>query len=432
MMDLGDLAQKWIQEARVHASAPTGAYTDLIFSFGMARLGEHDASKELLARAGAVLTKLPEGTWYEKQDKETHTFLLRAYGWRIGQALEGKPHQGPLPADQVEAMGQLDRMPRYLVDRLRQHSRILEPASGVDPYAVWGARISGLGKGLNELREMTDARKTAEGVDRLLAGVPGQSKGTKESLEIRARILQVALDLAPSISEEFGRTMLRLIQEILDALPEARDHQTLSVQAALVGRALSVATVYKIGEVVQSFAAWVRKALQSARTEQKPFAVQWLAGPCIFGFAALGMRVALEQFLIDLERALQVGEEVNALANHPAYRRSRLRALLDVAAGWYDVGQDQKAEPAVEAARTLLFKNELAVREQTDLACAYARTVGYAPAAIAQGRLEELFSRLEGVRDIHTTNSHYSLSHLDVIEAVVLAAVHNAPRSIVA
>jgi hypothetical protein len=51
------------------------------------------------------------------------------------------------------------------------------------------------------------------------------------------------------------------------------------------------------------------------------------------------------------------------------------------------------------------------------------RTLGQAPAERALGRYEELFRQLGGVLDAFTTNSHYSLSRLDVVEALVLALV---------
>jgi hypothetical protein len=426
LRQLCDRAREWVKRTSIVNLTPTNAYGDLTFAFWLASLGENNDSGQLMERARAALVQSKD---------EVHDFLSRAYTYRISQAREGKPHRGPLPLDLLQILARLDRMPRYNVDRLRQHSRILEPDGGVDPYSVWGARISKLDKTLCELREMTDGREMAQRVDRLLAEVP-EKDGLRQQGEIRASILRVALDLAPRITEDFGRTMIRLTQETLDALPATTDHRILW-DAALVRQALSVAAAYKIGEAVPSFAGWVRRTVASVGTEQRPLVVQWLAESCIVAFAAVGMRVALEQFLTDLERELQIGEDANALAGHPPYRRSVVRAWQDVAAGWYAVGQDKKAEPAVEAARVLLFKNELRwnklrCREQTDLACAYARTLGYAPAALAQGHLEELFSRLEGVRDTFTTNSHYSLSHLDVIEAVVLSVVHNVRRSIVA
>src|SRR4051812_32498470 len=80
-----DLAAKLTSDGRLpagHATAQTPSYVDLVFSFGLARLGESGAARELLDRAQGVLGL---------QD-EAHRSLLTAYKYRITQALEGKPH----------------------------------------------------------------------------------------------------------------------------------------------------------------------------------------------------------------------------------------------------------------------------------------------------------------------------------------------------
>src|SRR5262249_21730749 len=100
-----------------------------------------------------------------------------------------------------------------------------------------------------------------------------------------------------------------------------------------------------------------------------------------------------------------------------------LRALLQVAKGWYYFARDSQAEPILQAARSVLLANDLQPREQTQLACAYAEAVGQAPVEVGQKRLEEIFKSLKGVRDTYTTSTHFSVSQLDVVESVVLAVV---------
>src|SRR5205809_8128573 len=84
---------------------------------------------------------------------------------------------------------------------------------------------------------------------------------------------------------------------------------------------------------------------------------------------------------------------------------------------------DATARTVMDAARRLLLKGKLEKQEQTKLGCAYVSTLGQAPAELALRGVEELFEKLERVHDVWTTSSHYSLSQLDVIEAVVLAVV---------
>jgi hypothetical protein len=53
----------------------------------------------------------------------------------------------------------------------------------------------------------------------------------------------------------------------------------------------------------------------------------------------------------------------------------------------------------------------------------YASAVGQASVEVAQKRLEEVFKSLKGIKDPYTTSTHFSVSQLDVVEAVVLAVV---------
>src|SRR5262249_54724539 len=149
LTDLADMAHKWVREVgqpTTQAATPMDGYVDLVFSFGLARLGETDASRELLVRAQGVLG----------QADDVHQFLLGAFQHRISQALEGKPHAGPLPDEHLEYLGKMERMPRYVVDRLRQHSRILEPNQRIDPYRHWSMRMSELDRELAELVDIND------------------------------------------------------------------------------------------------------------------------------------------------------------------------------------------------------------------------------------------------------------------------------------
>src|SRR5262249_50106818 len=122
---LCDLAHAWVKEgsASLAAATPMDGYVDAIFAFGLARLGEQDTARETLVRAKVSLA----------EHGEVHTFLFNAFEYRVKQALEGRAHAGPLPAEQVEYLSHMDRMARYVVDRLRQKSYILEPNSRIDP-----------------------------------------------------------------------------------------------------------------------------------------------------------------------------------------------------------------------------------------------------------------------------------------------------------
>ena len=97
--------------------------------------------------------------------------------------------------------------------------------------------------------------------------------------------------------------------------------------------------------------------------------------------------------------------------------------MLQVASGWLYFGDTEAARAILDAARTALFDVNLPPVEQTQLACAYVTALGQAPLDVSMPRILELFRKLTSVHDAFTTNSHYSLSRLDVIEAAILALV---------
>ena len=427
MTGLCTLAHSWSKETSSNVTpgnvAPTQAYIDLIFAYGLARMGEADASRELLTRAKKILGA----------EDAAHQFLLEAFDFRLKLAREGKKNAGPLPQEQLEYLEKtMDRMPRYLVDRLRQHSRILEPDQKIDPYRAWSARIGDLDKALAELADLADRKEIETRVHKLLRDVPKGNKGH----EIKAKVLPKALDVAPRVGEEFAFFLLGQLVPVYDALPEAREMAAVFEQAALLEKGLFVAAHFDRKDHIQALVQRFHKLLQAQRGNGSTLpALDSLAGQCFRGLRKLGMREEIDTLLRQMQDVILEGQDMTAAAaradaalkegkldrNWPA----ALRALLHVASGWLYFGKERQAEPILNAARSLLFKGELQGKEQTTLACAYAAAVGQAPVEVAQKRLEELLHKLTGIRDTYTTNTHYSLSQIDVVEAIVLAVVND-------
>jgi len=352
------------------------------------------------------------------RENDVHQFLLGAFQYRINQALEGKPHAGPLPNEQLEYLEHTERMQRYVVDRLRQHSRILEPNQRIDPYRHWSMRMSELDRELAELVDINDRKEVINRVQRLLRDLP---KGAKSS-EDRSRILRSALDLAPRISEEFARELLEQVVPTYDALAEPREQMALMERATFLEKSLAVAAHFDRIEHIHPLVRRFQGLLQSQKGDRAIQAMESLAGQCFRGLRKLGMREEIDQMLNLMASVILQGQDIQSLdtksmPNAPA----SLRALLHVAGGWFYFGKDRQAEPILQTVRGLLFRDELAYREKTALGCVYAATVGQASVDVAQKRLEEIFQKLTGIRDTYTANTYYSLSQLDVVESVVLA-----------
>src|SRR5262249_19229473 len=144
--------------------------------------------------------------------------------------------------------------------------------------------------------------------------------------------------------------------------------------------------------------------LRTQRGAQAIAALDKLAGRCFRGLRKLGMREQIDRLLTLMQDMVLEGRGLAAV--EPA----GLPALLLVAGEWYSFGRDGQAEPVLQAARALLLKGDSLVlkrdleqRELNALACAYARAVGQAPVAVAQKRLEEIFTHVKGVKDTFTT-----------------------------
>lgn len=420
MVGLAEQARNWIhtkysKDPHVGPKAATEAYADLIFAFALGRLGESETCKALLQRATAQLTN--------KDD--VHTFLLRAYTFRVEQALAGQPHQGPLSHELLEDLETMPTSPRYMVDRLRQQSRILEPAQKIEPYRHIYARMGGIEKDLAELPDLTERKEVAGRVDDLLKSNPAH--------DVRARVLRTGLDLAPRVGEDFALALLAQVGPTSEGLGDPTDAQSLLVQAALLEKSLFAAAHFDRAEYVQALVSRFQRLLATQRSPEQVESLESLAGQCFRGLRKVGMKEEADLLLRQIASRVLESQGVKSLtelfglptakaAKNPHWLAA-LRTLLHVAAGWLYFGQDAQADQILNAARTLLLANTLSPREQTPLARVYVATLSQARPEAAQRRIEELFKSLDNIRDTFTTNNYYGLHQLNFLESVVLAVV---------
>jgi hypothetical protein len=422
MTRLAGLAHDWVRKqpvADLKQKGPMEGYVDLTFAFGLARLGEQDAARASLQRARLAL----------RDGGEVHAFLFGAYEYRIKQALEGKPHAGPLPIEHVEYLEHLEAMTRYAIDRLRNHSRILEPNEQVQPYrhAFRGTRINELDQSINELADIHDRKAVIHRVESLLKSLGEKAKRHED----RGRILRAALEVAPRVSEEFARQLLDQVPATWDALLDVGDALMLPDLAQFLEKGLSVAAHFGRTEHVQLFVARFQKMLQTQKGKQVGEAFEVLAGQCFRGLRKLGMRDEIDTLLTQMADLILEGRDVRDVDPATSDWSVSLRALLHVAGGWYYFGRDRQAEPIMQAAHRMLLREDQLwddpmrnrATEKTKLACTYASTLGQAPMELAQKRFEELFHKLTGIHDNYTTHEYYSRTQLAVVEEVVRAVV---------
>ena len=424
---LRNKAQAWITECyskgvqTTHASKAldtTQAYKDLLFAFGLAKLGEVGECHRLKQAATQVLGE---------RDK-VHSFLLNAFTHRIDQALAGRPHSGPLPPEFHEHLQEMaleakkssdERVNAYIVDRLRGESRILEPHEKIDAYRSWRKTTDDLGEQLDRLYSLTERDKLEAELTRLLA----KHKKTAEVL----RILTTALHQASHLSEAFAVNILGRLIALRENLATVQSLHELEQNAKVLERALFLAAHFDRAEYLQQIVATFFQLLESQRDNNFTEAVDGLA-QCLRSLRKLGLRQEIDGLMARMTDLLMKGvglAELRAKTRNSDEWADILRALLQIAGGWLYFGRTEKAMPFLDEARSLLFQEDQrpAPIKRSKLARAYAEALGQAPVDLALKRFEELFKRMGNLVDTFTTNSHYSLSQLQVVEAVVRAVV---------
>ena len=438
VVELRELVQEWGDRFRgvMSGGTPTPAYIDLIFAFGFARLGESARCKELLTSAGETL-----------RPRHLHDWLFAAFEHRIGEALKGRPPVDSLPRDLLEEAEMMDRMERYKIDRLREHSQILEPHERIEPYRRWhGRHADELSKTLDRLSDVLDRADLAKRLGTLLA----EQRPDAE----RTRIVATSLELAPQLGEAVAERILKYVSPLLDRLSDPLE------QALLLEKAMLLAANYDRKNDVMNFVERMQHLLQSVgrgwpglerskasevggrrsevgrgntagtgpTSDLRPPTSGWLQpfesllAESMRGMRKLGMREPISRLLATMDGIVERLRQRQP--KRPANDKTPdelLKLRLQIAAGWFYFGHDASAWPILDTVRELLFRNELISNHQTKLACAYIAALAQAPVEQALERYRELFAGLRGITDSFTTNSHYSLSQLDVVEALVLA-----------
>lgn len=426
LASLREQVAAWIQEPPGYP-ARTRVYADLLFAYGFTSLGEVAEGERIVAWARQQLgTRDP-----------LHQWTLKAYVYRIEQLARG-PRQASLSPELLKTLEGWDRTERYKADQVRKHSRVIEPFERIDPFRRWHRRYSSdFDRDLALLFDERDHGQLADKLRQLLSAPPMEGRTPAG----RLRILTAALELSPRLGAEFGAGLLGRVLPAWDAADDTVE------RAMLLEKGLHIAAHFDQREAVQAFVERFEASLPdivssylslqsdfSPERQGKLVAIESLFSQSLRGFRKLGLRDEIGRIFGRIVELVQQHEQRTrpAKAKGPAKGNDPTRAaklLLSVAAGWFHFGQAEQAQPVIEDVRRKLFASDLPVLAKASLACAYVSAVGQAPLEIAWPLLEELFAKrdgranLEGVRDNFVTNSHFSLSQLDIVEATVLTLV---------
>jgi hypothetical protein len=398
----------------------TKAYAELMLAWGLGCLGERTRSRDWTAKARKALSR-PAGM---NCDPAVHPILAHAFAERIRDMQDGrvsKPGFAPELRDRVEKLTDA-HLGRYAVDKLRRHSRILEPVGGGRDYGGLNLRAFRgydlLGERLQLLADRSDPAVLAEEAKPILA----LCSESPSSANV-PRVALTLLDLAPHLDAS-------LVASVLDLAEPAASWMEAWFDSLSWGDATTSAKLpgYLTRLLHAAFAAatWFNQ-LPAIRPLVELLVRRSGSDPALRSAVVLGAGSLFRSL-----RKLGYRDEAESLLNRidpgrgewPADAPTLPPAQFGLAIGWFAVGDEDAGNRILDDARNRLFVARIGeVRDRTELAIAYAEALGFAPPRIALGRLEEIFQLLTRVATTGSTNRYFTLKPLQLIDAVVRSVV---------
>ncbi|MFO0805976.1 MAG: hypothetical protein U0791_22960 [Gemmataceae bacterium] len=448
-LELHALARKWC--AAIPVNAP---FIDLLFSFALARLGETAEAKEKL-EAARVMVNTSGPADKPHTPAYANAFFLPAFAYRIEQAMQGKLHRGSFPP---EIAGKIDEYrklkaeyaaaaapagkakssgdnpsnpywePLYVIDRLRQESRILEPNELPQPYRSSMSFDDPRQTELLHLTDVTDPAELKLRINRLYK----HSLTTKNPKQWRCDLLKQSLPLALRVGEQFALEQLNLVPDALAPAglavgnPPTRDEIT-GLRGELVERALVLAAQCGQTDYVLKLANQFIELIRTEPDDTRLVFLNAAMGPCLRTLKKLGMRDAINRLLTRVQSLVFPSGTITELrekygAKLDAWSKT-LQTLLHLAGGWLMLGQSKRANEILDAARAEILARKMLPNDLTALAQAYIAAVGHGPSEAGIERIKEFFEKVPASTfpNNWTGAKTYSRMHLKLIEEVIHA-----------
>jgi hypothetical protein len=449
--ELHAVIRKWLDDSaaqqkneHLRANQPL---VDLLFAFALAKLGEETNAKKGLEEARKQMeAPVPAGGSPQAEQAQTaavvRNFLFRAFKYRVDQVLAGKPHTGQMAPEVLDALEDIAKkggsgpvnnpykLAKYVVDRMREQSRIMEPQEKPDPYADWTKHGDAMKKELADLHTIRDPNKLADRIRKLYKdGVQG-----KPLKEVQFYVLHEGLPLAARVNEAFTVELLTHVPAALTggtgAATESPDLP--KKQGELLERALFLAGHFNRDDIVKKLVDDFTTLIHTKPDETRYKLINVVARQCLRNLKKLGLTNEIDRFLTKLHNEVLRGASTAELKKkHSAKPESWaavLQTLLNLAGGWLHLGLTDRALPIIqEAQNELIGPNPLALqpKDYTELARAYVTALGQGNAETCLNSMIVLFRKMvpTKITNTWTTAQYYSRFHLNLVEDVILAIV---------
>jgi hypothetical protein len=361
----------------------TNGYVKLIIANGMAKIGSHNQSRELINEANAELSGV-------SQDP-VHAYLITAFAARAEQAIAGQPSDTPLGQPIIDQLNKIDRVARYKADRMRENSLILEPIERQDAIKAFTQRVSdSRGQDIYEIQAIEDIGKRIKAMDKLIGTLNADNKDTE-------RLVDGLLDLVLRLPAFNASSVItKLLANIC--------HVPVAQQGLLYSKILVVAGHFGMAEVINQTLGLLTTAL----SEVSFMDLERVLQHSLKALRRVGLRSEINELLQTVSSKLSD-------SNNDA-----LRAQLALAAGMSYLGDFKKAQPIYKKAMDALNGDTLTLALRLTLSRALAMAWSQAPLDKAITGVTDMLEHMKNITDSFGTNSHYCLSVLNFTESLVL------------
>ena len=428
----------------------SGAYLDLIFAYGFAKLNHIDLASKFQEEALVALK--PAIAEASETYDATHVLISKAYRLRIQEALEGKLIKAAFSAELLQIMEQFRddhdakeiQQAFYRFEKLRKESLLIDPFERIKPYRQVITAASELQTRLDRMYDIAEPEQLAQELKQLLL-----QECPLLALEGQGALLRTCLELAPRLNVDVGELVLQelrtflnqdlelsplLFSRLLDKGLQVSLHFGQSLFAEeLVGKLEGLLTSTSFQHLLQAMLTWTGSSTTNQTTHQTQrefdLALEELIRHSLTVLKKLGLR---NEMLRMLNLLASIVKKLHPPQNSTQY----LKVMCWIAGGWFVFGRDTESWTILDQARERLivpYGSEYMGRAdilRVPLLTAYIQTLGEAPIQTAMEHLHGLFVPdpndsssplgLPSLEEQTLVRSHYSLSHLQIAETIVL------------
>jgi len=359
----------------------TRAYVLLELACGLARLGLRDRAAAQADRALTTLRPLED---------PLHQLAVDGYLLCMRRAVEGLPPDWSARVALARRRAALDPFEVYKIDRLRQRSRALEPmGQALDPVLAFRRRGDEVERELTRLALCAEPDDALDGLLALL---------DEAMLPCHVGWREVAIRAAVLLASHAGRAPDAVLAILADAaLDERPGDLHLAAMIARLARAI------EHRPLLEELAAQVHWSIGRAPA----------AGT---GQAAAACALALMD-LDDDSRAARLVEQAREAA--PTSGDGALVEHAELAVARAALGQVEPARRVLWRGLDALGDPRLLLTDRLDLVRPLARLCSWIPGHEAAAGLDQLAGQLWNLSDSFNTNSHYCVTVIELVDALV-------------